>query len=116
MKLTALRTVQVPGRGVVSRGETIVWEGAIPAHFIGNFKKEDGTRLTEADPPEAREATKPDEATDGEDVAALIEKTARLGVKKLCALLDSHNALYDAKASAAELAKTYLRATGVKVD
>ena len=129
MKILCRHDTQVPGRGIVSRGELIEWPdgGAFPPQVLGNFSAPDGSPLKEPQPPEPladggqREPTDLEKAAEqarAEKLAAeeLLKRTAALGKQKLVAALDAAGATYPAKATNEELARTLLRAQGQTVD
>lgn len=144
MKILCKSATQVPGRGIIEKGQTIDWKDGtpFPPQVLGNFVEADsGLRLANVEPPpenppddpDAREALPPDgeggtrpptpeeaaaEQARAEQVAKdeLLKRTAELGKDKLIAALDACGAAYKAKDTCEELAKKLLRAQGQDID
>ncbi len=139
MKILCKSATQVPGRGIVEKGQTVDWPDGLPfpPHVLGNFVEAGtGDQLRNIEPKPANDTG--DKPTDGEgattrqptleEAAAeqaraeklakdeLVKRTAALGREKLTAALDHCGAAYKAKATCEELAKTLLRAQGQEVD
>ena len=143
MKIFCKSATQVPGHGIVTKGETIEWPDGkpFPPQVIGNFV-EAGTGATlcnkEPQPPTPPPANETGDKPDGEAVGTrqptleeaaaeqaraekiaqdeLLKRTAALGKEKLTAALDACGAAYKAKDTCEELAKKLLRAQGQDID
>ena len=143
MKIFCKSATQVPGYGIVTKGETIEWPDGkpFPPQVIGNFV-EAGTGATlcnkEPQPPTPPPANETGDKPDGEAVGTrqptleeaaaeqaraekiaqdeLLKRTAALGKEKLTAALDACGAAYKAKDTCEELAKKLLRAQGQDID
>ena len=143
MKIICKSATQVPGHGIVTKGETIEWPDGkpFPPQVIGNFV-EAGTGSTlcnkEPQPPTPPPANETGDKPDGEAVGTrqptleeaaaeqaraekiaqdeLLKRTAALGKEKLTAALDACGAAYKAKDTCEELAKKLLRAQGQDID
>ena len=143
MKIFCKSATQVPGHGIVTKGETIEWPDGkpFPPQVIGNFV-EAGTGATlcnkEPQPPTPPPANETGDKPDGEAVGTrqptleeaaaeqaraekiaqdeLLKMTAALGKEKLTAALDACGAAYKAKDTCEELAKKLLRAQGQDID
>lgn len=112
MRIVCRMATQVPGHGIVKKGQSIEWAdgAAMPPQVSANFRRADGLPF----PKESAAAAKPADAK--EDAAALVKRTANIGRAKLAAMLDREHVAFDDKASATELAKTLLRSRGEKID
>ena len=146
MKILCKSATQVPGFGIVSKGEHIEWPDGrpFPPQVLGNFV-EVGTDATLCNkepqpptPPPANDTGKGEPPKPGEGVETrpptpeeaaaeqsraeqvakdeLVKRTAALGRDKLTAALDACGASYKAKDSCEALAKTLLRAQGQEID
>ena len=125
MKIVCKSATQVYGYGVVSRGQHIEWPDGMefPPQVLGNFVAADtGAALKNAPDPKLENAPTKEqvdaERKRAEKIAmdSLIEKTAKLGRKKLEAALDVAGVPHRANLSETELAKALLRSQGNEVD
>ena len=130
MKILCKSATQVPGRGIVEKGQTVDWPDGLPfpPHVLGNFVEADtGDKIRNKEPEPAKEADETRQPTLEEAAAEqaraeklakdeLVKRTAALGREKLTAALDATGATYKAKDSCEELAKKLLRAQGQEVD
>ena len=143
MKIFCKSATQVPGHGIVTKGETIEWPDGkpFPPQVIGNFVEAGtGDKLCnkEPQPPTPPPANETGDKPDGEAVGTrqptleeaaaeqaraekiaqdeLLKRTAALGKEKLTAALDACGAAYKAKDTCEELAKKLLRAQGQDID
>ena len=146
MKILCKSATQVPGRGIVEKGQTIEWPNGqpFPPQVLGNFVEAEselrlanveqpkpgkgkGEQPSEGEPPKPGEGDEtrpptPEEAAAeqarAEQVAKdeLVKRTAALGKEKLTAALDACGAAYKAKDSCETLAKILLRAQGQDID
>ena len=114
MRIICRMATQVPGHGIVKKGQSIEWAdgAAMPPQVSANFRRADGLPFPKESAAPA--AAKPADAK--EDAAALVKRTANIGRAKLAAMLDRERVAFDGKASATELAKTLLRSRGEKID
>ncbi len=113
MKIICRMATQVPGHGIVKKGQSIDWAdgAAMPPQVSANFRRADGLPFQKG---VASETAKTADAK--EDAAALVKRTANLGRAKLAAMLDKEHVAFDDKASATDLAKALLRSRGEKID
>ena len=124
MKILCKSATQVPGFGIVSKGEHIEWPDGLPfpPQVAGNFvDAKDGGALVEPQDGGTREPTAEEAAAEqarAEKIAKdeLLKRTAELGKDKLIAALDACGASYKAKDTCEELAKKLLRAQGQEID
>lgn len=140
MKIFCKSATQVPGRGIVDKGQTIEWPNGtpFPPHMLGNFvEAETELPIANVELPKDGEGDKPDgegaeaigtrqptleeaaaEQARAEKIARdeLLKRTAALGKEKLTAALDACGAAYKAKDTCEELAKKLLRAQGQDID
>jgi len=130
MKILCKSATQVPGRGIVEKGQIVDWPDYLPfpPQVLGNFVEADsGAKLRNLEPKPANEADENRQPTLEEAAAEqaraeklakdeLVKRTAALGREKLTAALDATGATYKAKDSCEELAKKLLRAQGQEVD
>ena len=142
MKIVCRSATQVPGYGIVSKGQHIEWPDGkpFPPQVVGNFVEVGtGAALYNKEPqPPPPAPDKPNDTGDTQDggerpptpeeAAAeqaraeklaqdeLVKRTAALGKEKLTAALDACGAAYKAKDSCETLAKILLRAQGQDID
>ncbi len=138
MKILCKSATQVPGRGIVEKGQTVDWPDGLPfpPHVLGNFvEAETEFPLANVELPTDGKGDKPTDVEDAttrqptlEEAAAeqaraeklakdeLVKRTAALGREKLTAALDACGATYKAKDSCEELARKLLRAQGQEID
>ena len=65
MKIFCKSATQVPGRGIVDKGQTIEWPNGtpFPSHMLGNFvEAETGFPLANVEPPKDADGDKPKDA------------------------------------------------------
>ena len=137
MRILCKSSSQVPGHGVVCRGEHIDWPDGedFPPQVLGNFvnaengaaliqpsklkadeesckaKEEAERKAREEAERKAREEKEAAEKAEAER-KALIEKTAKVGKAKLEAKLEAENVPHDANLTAEQLATLLLRHQG----
>ena len=139
MKILCKSSTQVPGTGIVIKGQRVLWHDGVPfpPQVLANFvDAETGEKLSNPDP-EGREGEDSGEDGDGaagvgeptaEQIAEeraraektareeLIRRTAELGRAKLESALEAAGVPHKAKMTCEELAKLLLRHNGEDVD
>ncbi len=112
MKIICKMATQVPGFGIVKKGQPIEWPDGVkmPPQVVANFKDVDGKALV--DDGKGEKAT-----TDAKsDAEALVKKTANVGKTKLMAMLEGAHVAFSDKSTATELARSWLRHKGEIAD
>lgn len=123
MKIVCKSATQVPGRGIVAKGQHIDWPDGVPfpPQVAANFTLMGGEPLVQPETdggeqlpliPDAKEQERAEKLAK----EALVANMAKLGKEKLQAALDNAGVPYGAKATNTELAKALLRAQGQDVD
>ena len=137
MRILCKSASQVPGHGVVRRGEHIDWPDGeeFPPQVLGNFvdaatgarlgqpsgaradeerrkADEEARRNAAEDAEKKRQAEKAAAKRAEEERKALIEKAAKVGRAKLEAKLEAENVPHDANLTAEQLATLLLRHQG----
>ena len=139
MKILCKSSTQVPGTGIVIKGQRVLWHDGVqfPPQVLANFvDAETGAKLSNPDP-DGREGEDSGEDGDGaagvgeptaEQIAEeraraektareeLIRRTAELGRAKLESALEAAGVPHKAKMTCEELAKLLLRHNGEDVD
>lgn len=139
MKILCKSSTQVPGTGIVIKGQRVLWHDGVqfPPQVLANFvDAETGEKLSNPQP-EGREGEDSGEDGDGaagvgeptaEQIAEeraraektareeLIRRTAELGRAKLESALEAAGVPHKAKMTCEELAKLLLRHNGEDVD
>ncbi len=139
MKILCKSSTQVPGTGIVIKGQRVLWHDGVPfpPQVLANFvDAETGEKLSNPEP-EGREGEDSGEDGDGaagvgeptaEQIAEeraraektareeLIRRTAELGRAKLESALEAAGVPHKAKMTCEELAKLLLRHNGEDVD
>lgn len=139
MKILCKSSTQVPGTGIVIKGQRVLWHDGVPfpPQVLANFvDAETGEKLSNPEP-EGREGEDSGEDGDGaagvgeptaEQIAEeraraektvreeLIRRTAELGRAKLESALEAAGVPHKAKMTCEELAKLLLRNNGEDVD
>ena len=139
MKILCKSSTQVPGTGIVIKGQRVLWHDGVPfpPQVLANFvDAETGEKLSNPDP-DGREGEDSGEDGDGaagggeptaEQIAEeraraektareeLIRRTAELGRAKLESALEAAGVPHKAKMTCEELAKLLLRHNGEDVD
>lgn len=139
MKILCKSSTQVPGTGIVIKGQRVLWHDGVPfpPQVLANFvDAETGEKLSNPQP-EGREGEDSGEDGDGaagvgeptaEQIAEeraraektvreeLIRRTAELGRAKLESALEAAGVPHKAKMTCEELAKLLLRNNGEDVD
>lgn len=139
MKILCKSSTQVPGTGIVIKGQRVLWHDGVPfpPQVLANFvDAETGEKLSNPEP-EGREGE--DSGADGDGAAGvgeptaeqiaeeraraektareeLIRRTAELGRAKLESALEAAGVPHKAKMTCEELAKLLLRHNGEDVD
>ena len=139
MKILCKSSTQVPGTGIVIKGQRVLWHDGVPfpPQVLANFvDAETGEKLSNPQP-EGREGE--DSGADGDGAAGvgeptaeqiaeeraraektareeLIRRTAELGRAKLEGALEAAGVPHKAKMTCEELAKLLLRHNGEDVD
>lgn len=139
MKILCKSSTQVPGTGIVIKGQRVLWHDGVPfpPQVLANFvDAETGEKLSNPQP-EGREGE--DSGEDGDGAAGvgeptakqiaeeraraektareeLIRRTAELGRAKLESALEAAGVPHKAKMTCEELAKLLLRHNGEDVD
>ena len=135
MNILCKSATQVPGIGVVSKGQRILWHDGeeFPPQVLCNFvEAETGAELVNAGRSGTEDGTTDDGTTEDaptpEQVAAekaraekvareeLLKRTAELGREKLESALDAAGVPHKAKMPCMDLAKLLLRNNGEDVD
>lgn len=110
MRIVCRMATQVPGFGIVKKGQPIEWPDGerMPPQVVANFKGADGEPLADkGDGEDAKPAANPPA-----DAEAIVRKTAAIGKAKLMAMLEGAHVAFSDKASATDLARTWLRHRG----
>ena len=139
MKILCKSSTQVPGTGIVIKGQRVLWHDGVPfpPQVLANFvDAETGEKLSNPEP-DGREGEDSGEDGDGaagvgeptaEQIAEeraraektareeLIRRTAELGRAKLESALEAAGVPHKAKMTCEELAKLLLRHNGEDVD
>lgn len=112
MKIICKMATQVPGFGIVKKGQPIEWpDGAkMPPQVVANFKNADGSAIV--DDGKGAESVADAKA----DADALVKRTANIGKTKLMAMLEEAHVAFSDKATATELARSWLRHKGEIAD
>lgn len=140
MKILCKSSTQVPGTGIVIKGQRVLWHDGVPfpPQVLANFvDAETGEKLSNPEPEgregedggaeggrESAESGEPTAEQIAEEQARaektareeLIRRTAELGRAKLESALDAAGVPHKAKMTCEELAKLLLRHNGEDVD
>lgn len=125
MNILCKSATQVPGIGVVSKGQRILWHDGerFPPQVLCNFVDADTGAPLSNGPVAENDGGRADAKTAAEQARAektareeLVRRTAELGREKLESALDAAGVPHRAKMPCADLAKLLLRHNGEEVD
>ena len=139
MKILCKSSTQVPGTGIVIKGQRVLWHDGVPfppqvlANFVdaetgeklsnpqpdgreGEDSGEDGDRAAGVGEPTAEQIAEERARAEKTAREELIRRTAELGRAKLESALEAAGVPHKAKMTCEELAKLLLRHNGEDVD